>query len=138
MQESLEIKDYVRRFYESMASADAASAIDTMVAHDESALMIGTDPNEWWRGYNTITRIWREQLRATGGFKITPGDLVAFAEGDFGWFADNATWEVEGEQVPVRTTGVVRRENGDWKLVQGHASIGVANEETVGRELPTG
>jgi hypothetical protein len=31
---------------------------------------------------------------------------------------------------------VLHREEGEWKFVQSHASIGVANEQTVGR-LPT-
>jgi hypothetical protein len=31
---------------------------------------------------------------------------------------------------------VLHREDGDWKFVQSHASVGVANEEAFG-ELPT-
>jgi hypothetical protein len=42
----------------------------------------------------------------------------------------------DGGELPFRITCVLHREEGEWKFVQSHASIGVANEQTVGR-LPT-
>jgi hypothetical protein len=35
----------------------------------------------------------------------------------------------EDRQIPLRFTGDFSREDGAWRLVQGHASIGVPNEE---------
>ena len=137
MQESAEIRETVLRFYDALGSASAAEAVDETLSTDDAVTFIGTDPNEFWRGHDTITRIWGEQLRELGGFKLKPGKLVAFAEGDVGWFADDPTFELSEGEVATRITGVLRRENGGWKLVQGHASIGVANEEAVGQELPT-
>jgi len=34
-------------------------------------------------------------------------------------------------------TSVFHQEDGAWKLVQSHYSIGVSNEDVVGRELTT-
>jgi len=39
--------------------------------------------------------------------------------------------------VPTRLTGAAIRESGVWKLIQTHISVGVANEEAIGHELPT-
>jgi hypothetical protein len=38
-------------------------------------------------------------------------------------------FEMEGRRVPVRLTAVLHQEEGDWKAVQIHASIGVPNEQ---------
>jgi hypothetical protein len=39
--------------------------------------------------------------------------------------------------MPFRVTAVLHKENGEWKMVQGHVSFGVPNEEALGQELPT-
>jgi hypothetical protein len=38
--------------------------------------------------------------------------------------------------VAPRWSAVFRRENGDWKAVQVHASVGVTNEQLFGVEFP--
>jgi hypothetical protein len=37
--------------------------------------------------------------------------------------------------MPSRLTLVCQQEDGAWKVVQWHVSVGVANEELLGREL---
>jgi ketosteroid isomerase-like protein len=39
--------------------------------------------------------------------------------------------------VPFRLTAVFRREANGWKIIQQHLSIGIRNEEVVGKELMT-
>ena len=41
----------------------------------------------------------------------------------------------DGTEIPFRITGVYHQENGEWKVVQWHASIGISNEEAIGQEL---
>ena len=68
---------------------------------------------------------------------ITAGDLEAFVDGDVGWVADRPMLDVgDGNPVAIRFTAVFLREDGDWKLVQSHGSIGLPNESSFG-ELPT-
>jgi len=137
MSDAENVKSFIERFYQQIAEADG-SVLDSVLSHDDGALMIGTDPNEWWSGFETIRRVWGAQLAEMQGFKIVSGSLVASAEGDVGWFADTPKLILpDGGEAPFRITGVVRRENGDWKLVQGHASFGVPNEEVVKQELTT-
>jgi hypothetical protein len=46
-----------------------------------------------------------------------------------GWGMARATVSIAGEkQVPIRSSAVFHREEGGWKLVQFHASVGVPNE----------
>ena len=38
----------------------------------------------------------------------------------------------DGTEIPTRSTAVFHREDGEWKMVQGHKSVGVSNEELFG------
>jgi hypothetical protein len=70
------------------------------------------------------------------GITVVPGDTRGYREGDIGWVASRAAFRLpDGTEVPARMTAVFRRESGDWKVVQGHASIGVGNEEATGVEF---
>ena len=62
----------------------------------------------------------------------------AYREGSVGWMGDRAAWRLQdGTEVPFRLTAIFHKENGDWKIVQFHTSVGVPNESTVGMALPT-
>ena len=100
-------------------------------------LLIGTDPEEWWTGHDTIARIISAQLSETGGFHLEPGEFDAFSEGKTGWFADRATLRMTNGDGQIRMTAVLHDEGGSWKIVQMHWSMGVPNADTFGQELTT-
>lgn len=81
-------------------------------SEERGLLTIGTDPKEWWEGYDEVTRIYRTQLdELSEGLRIVPGDPKAFAEGTVGWAADQATFVVGAKEIPLRSpknTGVPR------------------------------
>jgi hypothetical protein len=116
--------------YEHYAAGDV-DALLRLSSRQPGVLAIGTDPEEWWEGYETIARITEAFfLEAGGPLQIIPGDLNAFEEGRVGWAADNGKLRLpNGREVPIRLTVVVHFEDGDWKIVQQHSSIGVSNAE---------
>ena len=65
----------------------------------------------------------REQLESTGGFDIAAGGPVGYAEGAVGWAADQPTMGIGEQRVPMRMTCVLRRVDGNWRIVQGHLSV---------------
>jgi ketosteroid isomerase-like protein len=138
MEQSGELRDVMLDFYEALGNGDL-SFFDRHFSAADEVRGIGTDPAEWWRGGMSVTRVWKEQIEAMGGsMSLRPGEVEAFAEGSVGWVADQATFALpDGSQIPIRFTAVFHREDGAWKLVQSHGSIGVSNEESVGQELPT-
>jgi hypothetical protein len=137
MNPSHELKNTMLRFYESMTAGDA-SAVERLFSRQSGVLAIGTDPNEWWEGHETIARILKTQLREMGRIQIKAGVPTAFVEGMVGWAADRPTFRLpDGQAVPFRATAVFQKENGEWKIVQFHFSIGVPNEEAVGKKLTT-
>ena len=136
MEQSAELRDVMLKFYEALSSGDM-SFIDRHISTSEHVRGIGTDPGEWWSGQKLL-QVWKEQMVALGGtMPLTAGDLEAYADGNVGWAADRPRLDVgDGNPVALRLTAVFRKEDGDWKLVQSHGSIGLSNESTFG-ELPT-
>jgi hypothetical protein len=68
--------------------------------------------------------------------KVVHGEVKAYEEGTVGWAADQGHFLLpDGSEVPFRITAVFHREDGDWRLVQEHASVAVSNEEAIGESL---
>jgi hypothetical protein len=135
MEQSSELKAVLLSFYEALTTGDIGF-IKNITSRRDGVLMIGTDPNEWWADYETIIRVNEAQINEMGGIPVEAGDPQAYSEGDVGWVADQGKFKLpDGSEIPLRVTGVFLKENGDWKLVQIHASIGVSNEDAFGQEL---
>ncbi len=125
---SAEIEQVLRDAVEAIANSDL-DEIARRTSRDPCAVAIGSDPGEWTEGYEEIMRLMRDST-PDGEVGITAGldDVKAFAEGTVGWAAGHGYFEIGGKRVPVRITTVVHQENGDWRMVQTHASIGVPND----------
>ena len=54
-------------------------------------------------------------------------------ESDVGWYAARGAFVLPGgREVGFRATGVCRREDGEWRILQSHTSIPVSKEEALG------
>jgi hypothetical protein len=123
MRPSDEIEEVLRRFYVILSAGDA-DALAGLVTRDLDAFVgIGIDSDlesgaEWLAGFT-------EELRGEDAVTRTPGDAPhCYAEGTVGWFADRPTLTFpDGATVTPRLTGVLRFEDGDWRLVSLHASL---------------
>lgn len=136
MQPSIELKDLMVRWYASFAAGDL-KLTEQILADQPELLFIGTDPNEWVMGYESILQGFQMQTSALGGVQIEPGDLVAYSVGDLGWVVDRPLIKLpDGMAIPMRSTLVFQRKKGQWHLVHQHNSVGVPNEELVGKVLP--
>ena len=137
LEHSEELRDLTLRFYKASATGDL-SFFDRHLSRQEGAQFIGTTSNEWWEGLEALREAARTQSEAMegGGLQIVGGQLQAFREGNVGWVIDrNASFRLpDSTQIPFRNTGVFHREDGEWKLVHGHTSIGVRSEELFGED----
>ena len=136
MESSTELRDLMLRFYQALTASDRPF-LEQIISHQPGVLNIGTDPKEWWSGYDTFLQVAEAQFQEMGGSAhIVGANPQAYHEGSVGWVADRASLELsDGTQLPFRITAVFHLEDGAWKLVQSHYSIGVPNEDAVGREL---
>jgi ketosteroid isomerase-like protein len=125
---SVEIEQVLRDVVKAIANSDL-DEIGRRTSRDPCAVAIGSDPGEWTEGHDEIMRLMRDSTPdAEVGITAGLDDVKAFAEGTVGWAAGHGYFEIGGKRVPVRITAVVHQENGEWKMVQTHASIGVPNE----------
>jgi ketosteroid isomerase-like protein len=137
MERSSGVEDVIRQMWASIGKGDAQAVTDLIAPIDE-VLWIGTDPEEWWSGADKAKTVIEEQLRATGGFDVAGTNPSAFVDGDVAWVADRGVIRLpDATEIPIRATGVLRRHERRWRIVQFHASIGVANDQVLGTHLPT-
>jgi len=126
---SPEIEQLTRETVEAMVCSDL-DFIEQHTSRDPSVLAIGSDASEWAEGFDEIMRLFRASTpEGETGVRAGLQEVKAFREGEVGWFAARGWFDIAGDRVPIRLTGVVHREDGDWKAVQNHASIGVPNAQ---------
>ena len=134
MERSPDLEDLTRKLYYAVSQADAAF-FERYLSRSESCVVIGTAPDEWWEGYATALDPIRKQMAATGdAMELLAGDVRAYREGEVGWVADQPTLKLGAIAALCRHTSVFLREVDEWRIVQHHFSIGVANAEVFGSE----
>lgn len=114
------------------------AALDRGLAKDHPVLWIGTDPDEWWADRARILEVFEIQLGELGGPSVDVGEITEGEAGDGGWAAAQMSVSIpDGPTLAMRATAACVREDGEWRVVQCHCSIGAANEEALGTELTT-
>ncbi len=137
MQQSSELQGLYLQSCEAMSSGDHAF-FERHFSQNDGVLAIGTDPAEWWSGYATISKVFREQMQEAGGFQIVADSPEAYCEGPVGWVAGRPTLMLpDGAEVPLRLTAVFLKEKDAWKIVQWHFSSGISNTDLLGKTLST-
>lgn len=133
---SEELRAFTLRFYRYFEAGDV-EGMRGMTSETPSLVIIGSDPDEWWVGPQTVELL-ATQVRELAGLKIQPGRLVAQAAGSFGWVADDPVLlPSNGQAVQSRMSFVLGIERGQWRILHWHTSIGHANEAALGIQLTT-
>jgi hypothetical protein len=126
MRQSEEVRDAMLRYCDRISTGDVAS-FDEVVSQEPATLIIGTAPGEW------VTE--RERLRfgfEAEGLRFEAKDPLAYEEGSLGWVVDQPTFVFpDGSAMETRMTAVMHQEEGRWKLVHMHLSVGVPDEQVV-------
>ncbi len=130
IERSPEVEQSMRDAFALMQRGD----IEGLVARTSSqpgVMMIGSDPTEWYAGREAIEGMAREAAAGGGGDMPSSAldEIEGYRDGDLGFANIRGTWTIGGSSVPFRLTTVVHLEDGVWKAVQSHASIGVPNSE---------
>jgi len=128
LERSQELLDLNRRF--TGGEFDTVPA-DQFVSNSPAVSVIGTDPTEWFTDRAAIVQMLEAQRQAVGqGIQNIPGNPQAWAEGDLGWVVDQPRLRLpNGVEVQLRVTTIFHREDGTWRGVHQHVSIGVPNDQ---------
>jgi hypothetical protein len=125
MDESGDVRDAYVAFCDRLSASDVDS-FDDLVSR-EAALIIGTAPGEMIED--------RDRMRfgfEAEGVSLTPRNPTGYAEASMGWAVDEPEFRFpDGSAIRARVTAVWRSEDGRWKLVHAHFSVGVPDEEVV-------
>ena len=126
MKPSREIRDIVLGWYHDLSGAGDVAEV---ISSSEHGVFIGTGPGEYWVGGRAVRAVFRVQDDAIGTVQVTPGSILAFEEGSVGWASDECVFELNnGRALKARMTFVFHREDGVWRMIQGHCSHEVGNE----------
>ena len=136
MERSAELRDLCVALSEAHSYADAPF-IERHVSRQEGVLSIGSGPNEWIEGEQVLEgfkeALQEEEVRSSSSEDDFVRELDAFVEGTVGWASSRFSWRRKDDrEILMRWSAVFHQEDGEWKLVQAHASVGVPNEEAFG------
>jgi adenylate cyclase len=130
---SEEIRRVIERWTKAIADGDGETVLGRL-SHESGALIVGTDPAEWWRGAEAHA-VWSRQIKEIGRFPIVATEVDAWEEGSVGWAAVKEVVNLETGSFESRATYVLHLERGEWKVVQVHWSFPRSLVETLGRTL---
>jgi hypothetical protein len=95
-------------------------------------LVIGSDPGQWTEGREEWLAAREALVDTMEDLKFEAGEEAhGYEEGSMGWVADRPSVVLPGGTISTRLTGVVRQEEGEWRFVHIHISVGVPDEEVV-------
>ena len=127
MQSSDELRNLILQLYKKEASGGLFDFAAQLYSRQEGVLVIGSDPGDRYEDYESVIGFY--QAAGVAGLEIKVDDLKAYSEGPFGWVVDRVIATLlNGIEVPVRHTYVFHKENGIWKIVHAHISVGVPDE----------
>jgi hypothetical protein len=132
MRESEAVRAGLRGFYERFSAGDP-DTFAAGLANVDGVSVIGSAPDEghtsrdgWAAAYAEGVASWAAGLRLEGA------EPRAWEEGSLGWATDTPRFVLpDGSTLPTRLTGVLRRENDEWKVVHLHFSVGVPDEQAI-------
>jgi hypothetical protein len=134
MEPSTELQAIIKNWFESVVMGDA-SWLDRHLSKHSQLRIVGTDPHEFVQGEQAVALL-RSDLAALGGnAMVDVRDVEAFSEDNVGWGVARPEVTIGGEmKVSPRWSAVFHREDGEWRAVQIHASIGMSNEAAFGAD----
>ncbi|MDH4219969.1 MAG: nuclear transport factor 2 family protein [Candidatus Aminicenantes bacterium] len=106
-----------------------------IVAHDDDMVVFGTDAAEHFIGWEPMKESMQKQFDSSENIQVTTRELSikVHKSGEVAWisFLMDLKGEAMGEPFNIegmRFTGVMEKRNGNWVIVQVHASVPVAGQ----------
>ena len=118
----------VTEYFDALVSRDV-DRLSGMMSSAEFYVKIGTDAGEVIEGGENALGYYRHHAASTEDFSIALEKLDVQERGNVAWFYTRQQWRLKWcgkrEELGMRMTGVLEKEDGHWRFVQIHASVGV-------------
>jgi ketosteroid isomerase-like protein len=130
MERSVELEALVDAWFAAASRGDA-SLVHAHVSDSDGTRLIGSDPSEVFKGGAAVRRFLVGEIEGAGGqATFRPADTEAFSAGSVGWATTHLVITLpDGRCISPRWSAVFEQDDGVWKFVQTHASLGVRNDE---------
>ena len=119
-----ELKAFFDEFVEAYPKEDLARYLN-LFSQDEDFVMFGTADR--WLGWEEYKDAPAEEKARFDDISLSYDWLKINSHGDVAWIAAEVhisfKFGAENMIVPARLTGVAKKTEGKWKIVQGHISI---------------
>ena len=122
MQTSESLRRLVLEYYAAVNSHDEGALKERSVL-TPGASMIGTDGGEWFVGHEGVQGAFARQFIEYGDVVFEPGEVIAWAQDDAGWFLDQPTLVLGDQRTTCRCSGTALLVDGRWRIVQTHMSL---------------
>ena len=136
MQPSPELRDVFMRGMQDLVAKNA-SAFLTLYSREPGALVIGTAPTEWLEGYAAFEPMLRASIEGGSGNMPQDFQLQTWQEGSVGWAVYQWTGRLpNGNTIKFRGTNVFHLEDGVWRSVHQHNSVGIPDDQVMSIATP--
>ncbi len=126
------IDSLMNAWHHAAAVADEVTFFGTMT---EDGIYIGTDPTERW--LRDDLAVWAKKYfdrESAWAFKPLSRTIKVGESGEIAWFDELLdTW-----MGTCRSTGIVVRKNGNWKIIYYHLSVAIPNDKIDGYRVLIG
>lgn len=96
------------------------SFMNHLFAKNDDALILGTDANEWARGYPAMTEFIRADWQSWGDFRFAAADATICSSGDVAWITSIGLVHFKGADRPVRFSAILTRDGSNWLFQELH------------------
>ncbi len=130
MDQSTEVALAIEAFYERFSSGDSAR-FAAGIADCSGVSVIGSGPGEGHGNRAEWLEVYAGGI-AELGITLRGTAPTGYAEGDLGFGTDTPSFVLpDGSTLPTRLSAVLRAEDGEWKVVHLHFSVGVPDEQAI-------
>ena len=125
MQESAAARHALLRFYEAFGKAAPGDeeSFERVFTREQDLMIIGTAAHEWVEGREKGAKAWGSE-----GIRIEPGEPRGWEHDSVAWAADRPAFVFGSTRMPIRILAVMLKEDGAYKIVNAHFSVGVPDE----------
>jgi uncharacterized membrane protein YidH (DUF202 family) len=118
-----EIVDQLNKFQEGYSNRDTSQvkAFMESIYSRENVLILGTNPNEIFSGYERASSLVKSDWESWGDCKFNVDSANISSAGDLAWFSTRGYVEFDISKllvIPLRLTGIMVKEDGTWKFQQ--------------------
>jgi SnoaL-like domain len=112
-----EVLKQLKAFQAGYASRDPQKLpafMDQLFPRDKNIVVLGTDPNEWITGYDSISRFIDADWKNWGDVRLDVEHPVICTSGNVAWLATSGALESGRNSRPLRFTAILVLDDGRW------------------------